>query len=150
MTPWECQNGLFTVKLFYLCRKKSPKPIFLDENATSGLWKWRCSKHATKKDNCCRAQIATIDNLFVLKDSLCYTHSHLPDFKSTKKQLIRERIREIATNHPTMKTIEILKNAEMLITESSGGGGNNTSSRLRDDRSLHRYIQRIRAKQQQY
>ena len=74
----------------------------------------------------------------------------MPDFKSTKKQLIRERIREIATNHPTMKTIEILKNAEMLITESSGGGANNTSSRLRDDRSLHRYIQRIRAKQQQY
>ena len=107
MTPWECQNGVFTVKLFYLCRKKSPKPIFLDENATSGLWKWRCSKHATKKDNCCRAQIATIDNLFVLKDSLCYTHSHLPDFKSTKKQLIRERIREIATNHPTMKPIEL-------------------------------------------
>ena len=86
----------------------------------------------------------------MLKDSLCYTHSHLPDFKSTKKQLIRERIREIATNHPTMKTIEILKNAEMLITESSGGGESITSSRLRDDRSLHRYIQRIRAKQPHY
>ena len=133
----------FTINTFSLYRKKSPKPLFLDEKASSGLWKWRCSKHATKKDNCCRAQIATIDNLFILKDSLCYTHSHLPDFKSTKKQLIRERIREIATNHPTMKTIEILKNAEMLIES-----GNNF--RLRDDRSLHRYIQRIRAKQQQH
>ena len=123
-------------------RKKSQKPTILDNASANVLWKWRCTKHATKRDNCCRAQIATIDNLFVLKDSLCHNHSHLPDHKSTRKQLIRERIREITANHPTMKTIEILKNAEMLMEPD------NSKSRLRDDRSLHRYIQRIRAKQQ--
>ena len=119
-------------------RKKSPKPTIID-GENGNLWKWRCTKHATKKDNCCRAQIATIDNVFVLKDSVTRIHSHLPDYTSTKKQLIRERIREITTNHPTMKTIEILNNAEMLMAGESGS--------FRDDRSLHRYIQRIRAKQ---
>ena len=124
-------------------RKKSPKPTIIDnENSTSAaqLWKWRCTKHASKKDHFCRAQIASLDNVFILKDSLTSIHSHLPDYTSTKKQLIRERIREITTNHPTMKTIEILNNAEMLMAGESAGS-------FRDDRSLHRYIQRIRAKQ---
>ena len=132
------------VPIQYCFRKKSQKPTILNNSTARVLWKWRCTKHATKRDNCCRAQIATIDDLYVLKDSLCHTHSHLPDHKSTKKQIIRERIREIASNHPTMKTIEILKNAEMLMETD------NTKSRLRDDRSLQRYIQRIRAKQQHH
>ena len=51
--------------------------------------------------------------------------------------VLRERIKTIVLNHPNMKTTEILTLAAML-------DGN--SKRLKDDKSLHRYVQRIRAK----
>lgn len=105
-----------------------------------GIVKWRCSKQH-KKDNC-RGQVATtLDGLCVLRDSVT-KHNHRSDQSGINGVLLRERIREIVTNHPTMKTMDILASAELLLPPSS-----TSSNRLRDDRSLHRFIQRIKAKQ---
>ena len=107
-----------------------------------GIVKWRCAKHHLK-ENPCRAKVATTnDGLFLLLDS--YTkHNHAPNFSSCDSVLLRERIKTIVLNHPNMKTNEILSSADMLDYAASA---KNASKKLKDDKSLHRYVQRIRAK----
>ncbi len=98
--------------------------------------KWRCSKQA------CRSKIATSeDGICVFLDSLT-RHNHSPNHSGTSGLLLRERIREITLNHPTMKTADILASAEMLSASGK------SSHSLRNDKSLLRYVQRLKAKQQ--
>ena len=112
-----------------------------DHHGGHGIVVWRCAKHHLK-DNPCRAKVATTsDGLFLLLDS--YTsHNHAPNFSSCEAVLLRERIKTIVLNHPNMKTNEILASADMLDDATA----QSASKKLKEDKSLHRYVQRIRAK----
>ena len=100
------------------------------------LARWRCANNHFKTNPCHSQAVTTIDNTLLLLDF--YTdHNHDPNFSKCHRTVLRERIKTIVLNHPNMKTAEILTLAAML-------DGN--SKRLKDDKSLHRYVQRIRAK----
>ena len=124
----------------YIFAKKSYTPSILDDGR--GIFKWRCVNHAAGKKPAgpCKGQVATtIDGLCVLLDSVT-EHNHLPDNNKVQGILYRQRLKTIAINHPNMKTSEILASAEMLA--------DNTNHRnvIKDEKSLHRFIQRVRAK----
>lgn len=120
-------------------RKKNFSPSILNDGR--GVFKWRCARY-DRKNGLCRGQIATtMDGLCILLDSASQ-HCHPPDQTSINSVLIRERIKEIAMNHPSMKTMDIIASAELLIPGGS-------TRKLREDKALHRYIQRIKAKTQQ-
>ena len=53
--------------------------------------------------------------------------------------MFRDRVKEMAVNHPDMKASEILANVEMLMDNPGPLG-------LKDE-SLMRYVQRVRSKQ---
>ena len=121
--------------------QKFRKLRFSDHDHGHGIVKWRCANHHLK-ENPCRAKVATTnDGLFLLLDS--YTkHNHAPNFSSCDSILLKERIKTIVLNHPNMKTNDILTSADMLDYASA----QSVSKKLKDDKSLHRYVQRIRAK----
>lgn len=138
LTLASTQRGedLLIYKGFSYHKKGPKKPSVLEDGR--GIIKWRCSKHH-KRDNC-RGQLATTsDGLCVLRESVT-KHNHGSDESDINGVLLRERIKEMVTNHPTMKTMDILASAELLFPSSS-------TKKLREDRSLHRFIQRIKAKQ---
>jgi hypothetical protein len=119
----------------HIFKKKVYSPTTLKDGR--GIFKWRCSKYYHRLQSC-RGQVATtMDGLCVLLASQT-EHNHPPDPEGVKTILFRERLKEIALNHPDMKTSEILASAEMLAEGRTNLG-------LKDE-SLHRYIQRIRAK----
>lgn len=121
----------------HVYRKKVYTPTMVDDHR--GIFKWRCIRHH-KKDSLCKGQIATsMDGLCVLLDSMT-EHNHEPDKVVVSGILYRERLRTIALNHPKMKTSEILNNADMLM-------GPRVNLGVKDDKSLHRFIQRVRVKQ---
>ena len=124
----------------HIFAKKSYTPSILDDGR--GIFKWRCVLHAGKKPvGPCKGQVATtIDGLCVLLDSVT-EHNHLPDITKIQGILYRQRLKTIALNHPHMKTSEILSSAEMLLA-----GSNNHRNVIKDEKSLHRFIQRVRAK----
>ena len=100
------------------------------------LARWRCANNHFKNNPCHSQAVTTIDNTLFLLDF--YTdHNHDPNPNKCHRTVLRERIKTIVLNHPNMKTTEILTLAAML-------DGN--SKKLKDDKSLHRYVQRIRAK----
>ena len=111
---------------------------YVVQDVESGLIHWRCAKHHLK-DNPCRSKVATSgDGLYLLLDS--YTnHNHSANFSSCAAILLRERIKTITLNHPNLKTHEILASADMLDANSG-------SKKLKDDKSLHRYVQRLKIK----
>ena len=120
----------------HIFAKKSYTPSILDDGR--GIFKWRCVNHG-KKPGPCKGQVATtIDGLYVLLDSVT-EHNHLADTNKVHGILYRQRLKTIAINHPNMKTSEILASAEMLA-------GNSDRNVIKDEKSLHRFIQRVRAK----
>ena len=124
-------------------KKKVYQPTVLKDGR--GIVKWRCTKYY-QKSNCCKGQVATtLDGLSALIDSET-EHNHPSDPQAVKILMFRERIKEIALNHPDMKTTEILASAEMLGGDKLGGQDSQESLGLKCE-SLLRFIQRLRAKQ---
>lgn len=101
----------------------------------SSRQRWKCANNHFKT-NPCYSQAVTVDSSLLLLD-LYTEHNHVPNYSKCHRTVLRERIKNIVLNHPNMKTTEILQLAAMLE-------GN--SKKLKDDKSLHRYVQRMRAK----
>lgn len=100
--------------------------------------KWKCSNYYAKKGKCPAKIATTPDGCCVLLDSKM-DHNHEPDQSAIKIIMFRDRVKEMAVNHPDMKASEILANVEMLMDNPGPLG-------LKDE-SLMRYVQRVRSKQ---
>ena len=119
----------------FVYSKKSYQPTMCSEN--QGIFKWRCVNH--NKANKCKAQAATSLEGLLLKDSIIIGHNHEPDRRKTNGILMRERLRTLAQEHPEMKTADIIASCNMLLNNEGHEG-------LKDDKSLHRFIQRQRSR----
>ena len=119
----------------FIYSKKSYQPTMCSEN--QGIFKWRCVNH--NKANKCKAQAATSLDGLLLKDSVIIGHNHEPDFRKKNGILLKERLRTLAQEHPEMKTVDIIASCNMLLNNEGNEG-------LKDDKSLHRFIQRQRSR----
>lgn len=119
----------------FIYSKKSYQPTMCSEN--QGIFKWRCVNH--NKANKCKAQAATSLEGLLLKDSITIGHNHEPDRRKKNGILLKERLRTLAQEHPEMKTVDIIASCNMLLNNEGNEG-------LKDDKSLHRFIQRQRSR----
>ena len=119
----------------FIYSKKSYQPTMCSEN--QGIFKWRCVNH--NKANKCKAQAATSLEGLLLKDSINVGHNHEPDRRKKNGILLKERLRTLAQEHPEMKTVDIIASCNMLLNNEGNEG-------LKDDKSLHRFIQRQRSR----
>ena len=121
----------------FIYSKKSYQPTMCSEN--QGIFKWRCVNH--NKANKCKAQAVTSLEGLLLKDSIKESigHNHEPDRRKKNGILLKERLRTLAQEHPEMKTVDIIASCNMLLNNEGNEG-------LKDDKSLHRFIQRQRSR----
>ena len=115
----------------YAFTKPTSQPVSKD------LDFWKCVNLYANKASCKGKLNTTMDGLAVLLDSVA-EHNHPPSDAATLNGIrFREKVRQMAENHPDMKPQEILASIDMLGFKDSVGA---------TKKSILRYIQRARAK----
>ncbi len=120
-----------------------------EDDGGGEVTRWKCSNYYGDKTSC-RAKVSTsMDGSCVLRDSLLVAHNHPPPGdRKLRAILFRERVKQIASNHPEMRPAEVLANARALQEPGTEVGGEEGSLGMKDE-SLVRFIQRVKSKNRQ-
>ena len=78
------------------------------------LFKWVCGKSHHFSYRCSARVATTADKACVIQESRFTDHNHELDPEEIKLVLLKNRVKEIALNHPEMTPIRVLKTVEMM------------------------------------
>jgi len=76
--------------------------------------KWICGKSHHFSYRCTARVATTADKACVIQESKYMEHNHELDPEEVKYVLLKNRVKEIALNHPEMTPIRVLKTVEMM------------------------------------
>jgi len=84
------------------------------------LFKWICGKSHHFSYRCTARVATTADKQCVIQESRYMEHNHELDPDEVKHSLLKNRVKEIAINHPEMTPIRVLKTVEMMNEDMTG------------------------------